>query len=222
MILIPELNKKIEEHKIREKAVIDFLSLVAKESNIVFYKDKDSEYIVPLRIQLIISFSLLDMFANYWYEYKCESGTPKQRMTDWYGKYCMTNQNSVFRCDDQLLKISPERLYKFRNALVHFFGLGAVVPGELYIGLVSNDLPKEESEKMRTAFVMHGHPTVIIKPIDFHSMIKEGAILMLEEWASVIEQSKSDQTKVLQYIDAIKRVYDKVQNEGASEVKKKK
>ncbi len=222
MLIIPGMDKKISEHKIREKIVVEFLTDVANEANIVFYRNESESYIVPLRIQLIISFSLLDLFANYWYEYKGETGTQSGRMTSWYDKYCRTSENEVYASDDQWKDLSSSRLSEFRNALVHFFGLGEVKPNDIYLALVSNDLPKIEIESMRTKFTNGGHPTIIVKPIEFHSLIKKGAILMLEEWANVINQSKNSQTITLQYITAIERVFNKIQKEGAVQVLKKK
>lgn len=201
-------------HPERDKVVFEFFSNIVTESNIVFLKADNNVDRIPLRIQMIISFTLMDVLASYWYEYLGKVATISTRSCSWYDTFCKTERNTEYNRDKQLKILSSERLYQFRNSLVHFMGMSEIKEN-LYMSLASNDLPENEKELLIKGLETKGHRTVVIRPNDFHKLIKQGGILMLNEMQKVIEQSHTDNEKKKEHIEGIERIFNKIQLEGA-------
>jgi hypothetical protein len=205
------------EHNKREKFVIDFLTEVANETNIIYLKGESGNDRVPLRIQVIIVFSLLDVFANYWCEYRNNREKPRKRCCDWYEQFCKTDRNEEFVRDKQWAILSSSQMYDLRDSIVHFFAL----PEErenLSISLEPNNLPVAESQNLRNEFKKTGKNILIIKPHDFHKLIKKGGIVMLKDWANNIKASRNDKAKGDEHIAGMERLWNKVNKEGAVKI----
>ncbi len=114
-------------------------------------------------------------------------------------------------------ELSAERLYSFRNSLVHFFGLGEEKEG-VYMALAPNNLPDQLHDKWQKEFLKRGKRTVVIRSQDFYDLVREGAILMLGEWQDIIKQAQTNRKREQDYVDGIKRVRSKIEKEGAVRV----
>ena len=213
-------EKLIIEHNKREKFVIDFLTEVANETNIIYLKGENGNDRIPLRIQMIINFSLLDVFANYWCEYRNNLENPHKRCCDWYDQFCKTDRNEEFARDRQWATLSSSQMYDFRNSIVHFFALPEE-KGDLYISLMPNNTPDAESQSLYDLLdklKKSGKNVFIIKPHNFHKLIKKGGIIMLEDWANNIKTSKIDKAKGDEHIAGMERLWNKVNREGAVKI----
>lgn len=203
----------LEIHIAREKEVVSFFIGVIEEVNQVFLNETDGSNRIPLRVQTVAAFSAIDVLASYWFAFLNKTGRTNKRAEAWYDEFCAKEENKHYL--GLWRKVSSERLYKFRNALVHFFGMGEIDPGEIYIALAANDLSDESKEKMERAFLAKGHKTIMFRPKDFFDMIREGAIMMMEQWASIIAEAQTDKAKEQEYIEGIERVWQKIMKEGA-------
>lgn len=209
--------KNLEEHKKRDDEVFRFFKEVSEETHRVTAKDSHGNDFISARVQMIIAFSLIDVLASYWYEYKGCFGKTNERAQAWYKTYCTTNDNEYYK--ELWKELDCENLYKFRNSLVHFFGLGEQ-DEKLYLSLCQNNLSEEIRQKWQLDFCQKNKKTFIIRPKDFSNMIKEGAILMLNEWKRVIEDAQIDREKEKVHIEGIERVWKKINKEGAVRVEK--
>ena len=201
-------------HEKREKEVFNFFNGVTLETDSIFLKNSDSTDVIPLRIQMVVIFSLIDIFASYWYEYKGERGGQKDRFINWYDYFCRTNKNLKYKKDDKWDIIDSHRIYRLRCSLVHFFGLSEA--SELiYLALVSNNLPEKEIKELETRFTKL-KTNIIIKPHDFYVLVKNGGITMFNEWIENIKEANNgNDNKKSEHIDGIERIWKKIQNEGA-------
>ena len=208
-------EKMIKEHHVREKSVFNFFNDVLRETNIIMLKTKEGNDQISARVQMIIIFSLVDMVASYWYEFDGKTGRTSERPKEWYTNFCANVKNEDFK--DCWLDIDPERLYEFRNSLVHFFGLGKS-ENALAIVLAQNNLPEEERNKWQNFAVKSNKKIAIICPMHFYDLIRKGALLMLDEWRGLINNAQLDRFQEAKYIEGIRRVWEKIQNEGAVRV----
>lgn len=210
-----ERIKILEKHKKRDDAVFRFFKEVSEETHCVIAKDSKGNDLISARVQMIIAFSLIDVLANYWYEYRDCSGKTNERAKFWYSTYCATDKNEYYK--ELWKELSCDNLYKFRNSLVHFFGSGEQC-GDPYIFLCQNNLPEEKRQKWQRDFLAKGQKTFIICPRNFSNMIKECAILMLNEWKGAIQNAQTDRKKEQEHIDGINRIWEKINKEGAIRV----
>lgn len=203
----------IREHNKRDNVVFKFFKEASEESNNIIVKDKNGNDFISARVQMIINFSLIDMLANYWYEYRGASGKTNEKSKIWYETFCASDRNKEFK--DLWKEISSERIYILRNSLVHFFGLGEN-GDDISVSLCQNNFSEEMRKKQESHyFLYYGKKTLIIRPRDFSKLVREGAILMLDDWRSIISESQSNLIKARGHIDGIERVWLKIQREGA-------
>lgn len=203
------------------KQVFQFFNDIAEESNIVLLRGDGEGDRISLRIQMVISFSLMEVLASYWYEYLGKTAKTSERSCDWYDVFCKTNKNKEYTKEPQWNLLSSKRLYHFRNSLVHFMGMSEVYEGT-YMGLVPNDLPDEEKENLQRILKKDTHSTIVVRPHDFHRLIRQGGILMLNKIQETIKQAETDKKKKLEYLGGIDRIWKKFIKEGAVKIYKPK
>ncbi len=212
----------ISLHGAKEKEVFEFFNQIVKETTIVFLKDVSGGDRIPLRIQMIITFSLIDILASYWFEYLEKTGTQQERFCLWYKTFCKTYRNKKYLKNQQWNILSSSRLYQLRNSLVHFFGLSSKIEN-IYLSLVPNDLPDNEKSDLEKRLNNHKYKTIVIKPNEFHELVREGGILMLEDWLENVRLANSgDTNKKNAHIKGINKIWEKIRSEGASIILKKK
>lgn len=207
-------NRKeyISQHTAREKEVVDFLMSVIAECDTVFFKNEKEITPIPQRIQMIVIFSLIDVLGSYWFSYLNDTGTTNERPRVWYEEFCINTENQYYK--GLFTEVSSERLYKFRNALVHFFGLGEPTE-DIFIALAANDLSDENKKNMEAEFARRKHKTIMLRPSDFFGLVREGTILMMFRWSKVIEEAQHNHEREKEHIDGVERVWKKIRNEGA-------
>lgn len=207
----------IIEHDKKEKYVVKFLTDIATETNIIYLKDEKGNDRISLRIQMIVIFSLIDVLASYWYEYQNKNGSPGERFRNWYDQYCKVDRNEEFCKNKQWTELNSTRIYKFRSSIVHFFGLSEETDN-LYIILSPNNWFDIEAQKLFDKMKQDGHNTIILKPHEFYDLIREGAKLMLKDWIDAINMSKLDEVKGYKHIEGIRRIWNKINTEGAEKI----
>jgi hypothetical protein len=209
-------NEIIAQHNERENEVVEFLMNVMGEVNQIFLNEPNGYNKISLRIQMIIAFSAIDVMAHYWFAFLNKTGKTNERAQMWYEEFCAKDENKYWV--GLYRDVTSKRLYDFRNALVHFFGMGEVIGDEIYIALVASDLTAENKEKMEHIFLEKGHKTIMIYPKDFFDLVREGARIMIRHWLKMIAEAQTDKEKEKEYIDGIERVWSKTRKEGAKYV----
>jgi len=201
-------------HEQREREVFDFFNGITSETDSIFLKNNDNTDVIPLRIQMVVVFSLIDIFASYWYEYRGEEKGQRERFTSWYDTFCRKKINSRYNEGGKWDVIDQDRIYRLRCSLVHFFGLSSASE-PIYLSLVSNNLPEKEIKDLE-ARLNKLKTNIIIKPHDFYILVKNGCIVMFNEWIKNIhEANDGDDNKKREHIEGIERIWKKIQNEGA-------
>lgn len=205
-----------KSHAEKDKMVFQFFGDTLEDIGTIFYKNEKELEVVSSRVQLIAIFTLVDVLANYWYEYRNQTGTPKERFNTWLNAFCFTHENKEFP-GSEYQKITADRLYDFRSSLVHFFGLSRT--DENTFGIVPND---EEAKRLMEGFIKrqrnNGKTMYMVDSKKLHSLVSEGAILMLNGWSQIIQESQTVEAKKWSHIEGINRIYDKVMLEGAVRV----
>lgn len=83
------------------------------------------------------------------------------------------------------------------------------------VALVPNNFSEVTKHTWETEFLKRGKKSVLIRPCDFYNLVRNGALLMFNEWQSAIAKAQTDPKWEEDYICGIERVWSKVQQEGA-------
>jgi hypothetical protein len=201
-----------------EKEVFAFFNeAVAQEINIVNLQNEKGHDAIPLRAQLILIFSLVDILSNYWFEFRGESASQRIRFCSWISEFCMTKKNSKYI--GYWKTVSAQRLYELRCSSVHFLGLSRANEG-IYFALSPNDYPESKRGEFSRKISKPGNKTIMLKPRHLHELTRQGGMLMLNSWQRMIKQAnKGSQEKREEYMSGIERVWRKYFSEGAVNVK---
>lgn len=206
----------LSEHAKKLASILEVLPTFTAELHQLFYKTDQDEEIVPSRMQLIGSFTTIDVLANYWSEYIGISGKPSERFHEYLKRFGLVEANKTYANRKYLSNLTTEELYEFRNGLVHFYGLY----GNKY-GILPNPSKTASQEQLDTAyknFKVLGRSQRIemtfIQPLELKDLIIESAALMLEHFKER-EFNPSVDTRV-PHAKGINRIYQKIQKEGAS------
>src|SRR3990167_1224541 len=87
-------------HQKKDDDVFKFLKEATEDIASVFAMDLEQRNYTTERVQLICVFTLIDVIANYWYEYLEKNGTQRDRFLEWVKKYCLTNSNPEYSGTD--------------------------------------------------------------------------------------------------------------------------
>ncbi len=205
-------QETLEEHSKKEKEVLAFFRQVMHEINNILITNSEGKDLISPRIQMVSIFSVVDMLASYWFEYKGLQGKTNERPMIWYDEFCAREDNSYWRHSWTILK--SKRLYDFRNSLVHFFGMGSI-DTELSIVLATNNITDLEKNDLESSLRQQGYNAMVIRPKDFYALVKEGSKIMLHCWMNSIKESSHNPAARTEYISGIQRVWLKIENEGA-------
>ncbi|TSC76390.1 MAG: hypothetical protein G01um101429_1159 [Parcubacteria group bacterium Gr01-1014_29] len=203
-------------HQKKDDSVFKFFKEATEDIASVFAMDLEHRNYTTERVQLICVFTLIDVIANYWYEYLRKNGTQQERFLAWVKKYCLTDSNPEYRGTD-FAHLSAENLYAVRSSMVHFLGIAGL--GDKYkLTFATNRMSDEFIAKYQKRFQDYGHHVLVVKPKKLHNLILEGTVLMLMEWKKVIDEAQTDEATKWQHIEGIDRIYQKIQLEGAVKV----
>lgn len=207
-----------KNHSEKDKMVFQFFGDTLEDIGTIFHKNQKGLEVVSSRVQLIAIFTLVDVLASYWYEYHNQTGEgkPRARFVSWMNEFCFTDVNKDFP-GSEYQKITADRLYDFRSSLVHFFGLSRT--DEDTFGIVPDD---EEAKRLMEGFIKRqrnkGKTMYMVDSKKLHSLVSEGAILMLNGWSQTINEAQTNEGKKWSHIEGIDRIYKKVMLEGAVRV----
>jgi len=200
-------------HEEKLKYVIDILPIMTGEMNQLFYTENGKE-IVASRVQLIIVFTIIDVLASYWFEYLGKTGKPSERFEEYINRFCFVTENSGYAIKKYLKGMTIDSLSTLRNGLVHFYGLGnhscTILPN--ITALYSEkklDSAVKNIRKMRPNIRM-------IQPCEFKNIVIESAILLVNHLYISDSRVKDQIALKLAHAEGISRIYQKLINEGAS------
>ncbi len=204
------------EHQKKDNAVFKFFKEATDDISSVFAVDAEKRNYTSERVQLVCVFTFIDVVASYWYEYLGKIGTQRDRFVEWVEQYCLTEKNQEYAGTD-FVQLTAANFYAFRSSMVHFFGI-AGLEGDYMLSIATNRISDDLIEQWRKGFRERGNHVLIFKPKKLHNLVLEGAVMMLDEWRKIIDESQSDETKKWQHIEGIDRIYQKIQLEGAAKV----
>jgi hypothetical protein len=201
-------------HQKRDDAVFKFFKETMEDIGSAFLTDPEHRNYTSERVQLICVFTFIDVLASYWYEYLGLNGTQQERFVAWAERYCLAEKNPEYLGTD-FGNLTVANFYALRCSMVHFFGI-AGLEGDHVLSIATNRVSDDLLEQWRKDFRARGHQVLIFKPKKLYDLVLEGALVMLDEWKQVIDESQSDETIKWQYIEGINRIYQKIQLEGAA------
>jgi hypothetical protein len=205
------------EHQQKDDAVFQFFKIATEEINSVFAVRADGKNYTSERVQLVCIFTLVDIVANYWYEYLGRTnGTPRSRFEEWVNKYCLNDQNPEYVGTD-FVYLTANDIYATRSSLIHFFGMSGL-SGRHKLTFATNSISDDFIARYKKKFQERGHSILVVKPKKLHNLVLEGTLLMLFDWKQIIAEAQRDEEKKWQHIEGIDRIYQKIQLEGAMKV----
>ena len=210
------LKNLLTTHQSKEKEIVEFLTEIVGEVNGTFRKHDNGNDLISVRIQMVVCFSIIDVFASYWNCYLADqTDTQSSRANIWLEKFCFVENNKEYT-KERFGKLDIELFIKLRNSIVHFFALpNATNPG---IVLMPNNFSDDMAKDHKRRFKNRGVDILYLKPIWINHWLVEGAKIMLLEMIKNIELSKIDDSKGWEHINGINRIYEKTQVEGAKRI----
>lgn len=213
------INELLPEHKEREKEVSETISQITSELNQLFYIDKDGYYVVPVRMQMLGCFSVMEVLSKYWEQYKQEEQQkPTRRFVEYCDTFCFVDKNTSFSETKYLKNINSKKLYeRLRNGLSHFYGMGT----KSGFVLSPNPTPKQPQKQIDLTHdkLLEKIPNLVfIQPLEMKQIIVDSGILMLQDMLDNIHASQTDELAKLDHLEGVARIYQRINDEGAKEV----
>ena len=165
---------------------------------------------------------MIDIFANYWFEYLNQEGIKNnkhgERFKKYTEKFCLTNNNEIFKISKLLSNLTVDNFYKFRCALVHFYGVG--IQNIAVAGDESIDLPEEYLQSIIKELKLKLPEITILRPREMRDLVIDSVKLMLEQFIIIVNNSRIETDLVRKHTEGIDRIYQKLMKEGAIGVNK--
>ena len=206
----------IEDHNIREKLVLQHLTRANGDLNQLFYKTRDNKEIIPTQMQLIVIFTVIELAANYWDQYtKKVSYSDKE--VDGVGKnfrvfaknFLFCSDNKEYKNNKFLKRLNEHKLYEFRSAAVHFYGIG--VPG---ISVMCEGLTNEEYEEFYNERKEKNPKEICIRPQHLRKIVNSGIEIMLNQLLKNIQKAQTDPDFEKEHITGIYYIFDMWSQKG--------
>jgi len=208
------LNKQMSEHDKKEKAVAKSILEFTNELSNLFYKTEKGMYPVASRMQLIGCFSIIDVLANYWFEYLGRlDGTASLRFNEYVNLFCFTERNTDYKDSKNLSNLTVDDFYKFRCGLVHFYGLS--VKNLVIMPNTDDKFTEADIEEYKKKLRKATGSLICIQPLEIKNLIYKSAELMLLTMIENIKKSQTDESFKQKHIEGVNRIYEKMQKEGA-------
>ncbi|MDO8575510.1 MAG: hypothetical protein Q7R78_02315 [bacterium] len=208
------INKQMLEHGKKEKNVTKSILGFTQELSNLFYKTEKGGYPVSSRMQLIGCFSIIDVLANYWFEYLGrKDGTPSLRFYEYINSFCFNDKNLDFKNSKNLKDLNTENFYKFRCGLVHFYGLS--VPNLVIMPNIDDKFTEADMQEYKQKLGKANSNLIYIQSLEIKNIIYKGAELMLLTMIENIQKSQTDEIFKQKHIEGVNRIYEKMQKEGA-------
>lgn len=140
---------------------------------------------VFIRTRLLIAFALLEVLCGVFDKYHDLNLTNRPLLKRWLREYCLTPKNQAYANHPYLKRIDDERLYKFRNSIMHAFAIPESEGGVAVIVVNGSELDSK-LQKMDAALSRKGITAIFISPDSLTGLFAAGAkILMSEMFVSV-------------------------------------
>lgn len=133
-----------------------------------------------VRTRLLISFSFLEILCSLYNAYYDLKLSNRSLLEQWLEKYCLTTNNPTYKNHPYIKMLTKEHVYKFRNAIVHAFGLPEPENGISITspnGSESSDIIK----KMDEGFKSMGHSVAFVSADSLLQLFIDGYTLMHPE-----------------------------------------
>ncbi|HVY35976.1 MAG TPA: hypothetical protein VG982_01715 [Candidatus Paceibacterota bacterium] len=203
----------MDNHNKKEKYIVSKLLEMVGEFRQLFFQNNEKD-VVPLRMQLIGGFTIIDVLGSYWFEYLNKTGTPRERFFEFTEKFCLTPKNKIYAVSTLIKGATKERLYDLRSSLVHFYGLGK----HKDFGIAANISKTHTSEVIQNMVIEFRKKVpnlIFIQPTELRDIIVEGTSLMFESMIENINKSHTNENTKKAHIEGIERIYNKLFEEGA-------
>jgi len=165
---IGEYKKVSDEVDARLSEIIDEISYA------IGVLKNDSRLV---RTRLLIAFSLLEIVCNLYNVYFNLGLGNRALLEKWLEDFCFTDINPTFKSHPYLRMISASHMYKFRNAIVHTFGLPEPENG-VSITVPNGTETADVIKKMDDGFKSLGHSVAFISADELTKLFISGYIMM--------------------------------------------
>lgn len=166
---------------------------------------------LPLRSQMIVLFSSLDVLFNLHmsYEYLTSDEDRLRELTmnqdntkKFLNRFILNDDNSYYKDNkERLSKIDSSKLRGLRNSLTHFFSIG-------HGGLsLAPDILDDRARKLESIFKQNKNGNVVfVSPKDLYGLIKEANLLRMKKWDEDFNKDRDNFKKKISFvIDLVKR-----------------
>ena len=164
-----------------------------------------------VRTRLLLAFSFLEILCNLYNNYYGLNLTNRALLEDWLKKYCLTDKNRTFKAHPYLKMLTESHLYKFRNSIIHAFGLPEPENGISITspnGVETSDVIK----KMDSGFKKAGHTIAFISADSLVQLFIDGFTIMHPEiFKDVNVANQAD-------LDGLERIAKEFVRRGAREI----
>lgn len=219
VLKIKEHEKQLlKEHDSKEKEVFSVLNEIVGELNQLFFKPEGQGERIPLRMQMIGIFTVIDVFANYFdeYEYNGSTGSSEIRVKRYIDKFILTEDNVEYKNRIYLKRMDSEKLYKLRCGLIHFYGIAT--EGVVIVPNNPNVMTKDKFDEIDQKFKNKGRYLTFVQPWELKKIVINSALEMLEFMkAKALYPDATDKDK-MQHVKRIDRIAEKLKREGAKNV----
>jgi hypothetical protein len=124
-------------------------------------------------MRLLLAFSLLEVVANIYGIYGAKNLGNRDLLMEWLNKYCFVPGNAMYDQHVDIKKIDAEFIYKFRNAIIHFFALPDELNG-VHVVVPNGSDTHASLQGHRNGFASLGHNVVFISADTLTGLILAG------------------------------------------------
>lgn len=163
-----------------------------------------------VRIKLLISFSLLEIFSHIYNNfYNLGYGNSRQ-ITEFLKKYCFVKNNTTYMDHTYIKQLTPERICKFRNSIIHSFALPQYESPTITVVNGSED--SDVIKKFREEFAKKGENVVFLSPSSLTKLFIDGFTLLHSEIFV------SDDKFTEKHLEGVKKVFNEMYRRGAKTI----
>ncbi|MEI6810867.1 MAG: hypothetical protein WCK60_02335 [Candidatus Nomurabacteria bacterium] len=164
-----------------------------------------------VRIKLLISFSLLEIFSSIYNNfYNLGHGNSRQ-IIEFLEKYCFVKNNTTYVEHSYIKRLNPERIYKFRNSIIHSFALPQYENPTITVINGSED--SEVIKKFEEGFANKGESVVFLSPDSLTKLFICGFTLL--HFEIFVPDDKFTEN----HLNGVKEVFKEMQRRGAKIIK---
>jgi len=157
-----------------DKIIVDFIDEFSKTINLL---KKDNSLI---RMRFLIAFSFTEVMCGIFDKYYNLNLGNEKLMKEWFQKYCLTNDNNVYKNHPYIRKIDERYLYKLRCSIIHAFALPEY-EGKQAIMFPNGPETAKNIVEIDKRFSEAGFDPVFISPDSLTTLFIKGGMLLIKE-----------------------------------------